>query len=213
VQGEFWMAGLVGSLGSSTTYDVRVGEQFFGDSLQASVERTRGRLTVGLNYVEQASTFGGGAINPQALLGFATNIAGIDLPNATQDVFISNRLSANATYTMTRSSVSFSVFNDDREFLSGTDDDAPNDDGGGAQLSWSWAASPDTRVTLSAVYQRFTIRRTQDVLKDLRTQLGWRRTIFEGAFVDARLIHNQRSSDVDLSFEENTIEVGFGYEF
>ncbi|MEO1574821.1 MAG: hypothetical protein AAFU65_07665, partial [Pseudomonadota bacterium] len=141
------------------------------------------------------------------------NVGGIDLPNATQDVFISNRLTLGFTYTLTRSSVSVSVFNDDREFLSGDDDTERDDSGGGAQLTWNWEVSPDTRLTLTGLYQRFTIRRTQDEPEDIRAQLTWRRTLFEGAFMDIRLIHNQRTSDVAFSFEENTAQIGFGYEF
>ena len=214
VQGSFWMAGVVGSLGTSTNYEVRVGEQFFGDSLLFNVERTRGRLSLNLSYVEQASTFGGGAINPQALLSLASNVGGIDLPNATQDVFVSNRLTVGVTYTQTRSSISLSVFNDDREFLSGEDDLERDDSGGGAQLTFNWEMSPDTRLTITGLYQQFTIRRTQDEPEDLRVQATWRRTLFEGAFTDIRLIHNQRQSNIpSQDFEENTVQIGFGYEF
>ncbi|MEO1575061.1 MAG: TIGR03016 family PEP-CTERM system-associated outer membrane protein, partial [Pseudomonadota bacterium] len=74
VQGSFWMAGVVGQVGTGTNYEVRVGEQFFGDSLLVNFDRTRGRLTLNLSYIEQASTFGGGSINPQALLALVTNV-------------------------------------------------------------------------------------------------------------------------------------------
>lgn len=214
IEGSFWMAGLSGSLGSATTYDARVGEQFFGNSVQLSISRQRNRLALDLSYVEQASTFGGGQINPAQLLGLVSGFGGTDLPNSTQDVFISNRLTFGLTYTLTRSALRISVFNDNREFLTGLDDDGQDDRGGGAQVSWNWELSADTQLSLLANYQRFLIRQTDDEPEDLRVEATWRRSIFDGAYMDFRYIRNERDSNNELlNFSENTFQLGVGYEF
>ncbi|MEM6640223.1 MAG: hypothetical protein AAF610_10000 [Pseudomonadota bacterium] len=219
VEGTFWMAGVRGKVGAATDYELRAGRQFFGNSIFASVERTRGRLTLSFSYQEQANTFGGGAISPQALIALTTDVRGIDLPNATQDVFISNLLSFGMAYTRPRSTLSFNIFNDNREFLSGQDALQQDDRGGGLQLSYSLELSPESRLRFSGTYQRFTIRRTQDEPEDIRVELGWRRSVLERAYMDLRFVHNQRQSITSTqitgsgNFDENTVELGFGYEF
>ncbi|MFK8017450.1 MAG: TIGR03016 family PEP-CTERM system-associated outer membrane protein [Gammaproteobacteria bacterium] len=213
VDGGFWLAGFDGSLGSSTTYEIRAGEQFFGDSYLVELERTRGRLALSLTYNEEATTFGSGQIDYQGLLGFLSDVGGIDLPGVSQDVFVTKRLNFGVSYTLPRSSWQLNVFNDDRQFISslaGTRDDRGN----GLSVSWNWEASPLNRFTFSANYQTFTIRTTGDEPEDLRVDLAWRRTLFARATADIRLSHFSRSSNFVLqTFDSNSVSVGIGYEF
>ena len=67
--GFFWLAGLSGSLDDATDYEVRVGEQFFGDSYLLQFNRTRGRLALNVSYNEQATTFGSSQLGGLGGLG------------------------------------------------------------------------------------------------------------------------------------------------
>lgn len=213
IDGAFWSAGLKGRLGANTSYEGRVGEQFFGDSYLFSLERTQGRLTFSVSYSEQASTFGGAQIDFQTILSLLTNVGGIDQPNTTQDVFVSKRLNLGMGYTLPKSSFQLTLFNDDRTFLSNLDGNR-EDSGGGARLTWNWQMSQTSTFILSANLRRFVIRNTGDEPKDFFVEARWRRDLFERAYMDLRLLHNQRQSDiVQFDFEENTVAVGIGYNF
>ena len=213
IDGAFWLAGFKGRLGANTSYEARVGEQFFGDSYLFSLERAQGRLTFSVSYSEQASTFGGAQIDFQTILSLLTNVGGIDQPNTTQDVFVSKRLNLGMGYTLPKSSFQLTVFNDDRTFLSNLDGNR-EDSGGGARLTWNWQLSQTSTFIFSANYRRFQIRNTGDEPKDLFVEARWRRDLFERAFMDLRLLHNQRQSDIEqFDFEENTVAFGVGYSF
>ncbi|MFK7886880.1 MAG: TIGR03016 family PEP-CTERM system-associated outer membrane protein [Gammaproteobacteria bacterium] len=215
IDGAFWLAGFKGQLGGNTRYEARVGEQFFGSSYLLSLDRTQGRLTFSVSYSEQASTFGGAQLDFQAILGLLPNIdaTGVDLPNTTQDVFISKRLNFGMGYTLPKSTFQLNVFSDDRTFLSSLDGDR-EDRGSGANLTWNWQMSQTSSFTLIGNFRSFVIRNTGDEPKDILFEARWRRDLFERAYMDLRVIHNQRQSNIEqFDFQENTVAVGVGYRF
>ena len=229
--GFFWLAGVSGSLDDATDYEVRVGEQFFGDSYLLEFNRTRGRLALNVSYNEQATTFGSsqlgglgglGALGGQqgtapqsydALLRQFADVGGIDLPDVSQDVFVSKRLNVGATYTMAKSSWQLNIFNDKREYVT-TLDGGLEDGGTGAALRWMWQASSRMNVALSANWQQFEIRNTGEEPDDIRLEASVRRNLLGNSYADLRLIHNERKgSDASRDFSENSVIVGAGYEF
>lgn len=212
VDGTFWLAGVLGQLNETTSYEVRAGEQFFGDSYLVDFQRTKGRLAINVVYNESATTFGTQQIDYEGLLDFFSDIGGVNLPNQTQDVFVSKRLSAGFIYTLPKSSWRLNVFNDQRDFITSLDGGA-DDSGGGATLGWDWQAGARSRLTLTASWQKIQIRATGEQPADIRLGLSWRQDVFRRAFFDVRLIYNQRESDDDLlNFEENSAIIGFGIE-
>ncbi len=210
--GTFWLAGVLGQLNETTSYEIRAGEQFFRDSYLVDFQRTKGRLAINVVYNESATTFGTQQIDYQGLLDFFSDVGGLNLPNQTQDVFVSKRLTAGFIYTLPKSSWRLNVFNDSRDFITSLDGSA-DDSGGGATLGWDWQASARGRLTLTANWQKIQLRATGEQPEDLRLGLSWRQEVSRRAYVDLRLIYNQRDSpDELLNFEESSAILGFGIE-
>lgn len=214
--GTFWLAGFRGSLSDTTTYEVRAGERFFGDSYLLRFDRTEGKLTVSVSYEEETATRGSSQFDYEDALSFLSNITGLTQPALTPDVYINKRFAVNGTYALPKSSLRLTLFDNDRDYLTAIAVPTGANSSTGIGLQWTWSASTRSRLSLSANWQQFDPRggtAGDAEPRDLRIGATWRRTIFERSYVSLRLSHNQReNATVNGDYDENIVSLGIGYD-
>ncbi|MFK8030972.1 MAG: TIGR03016 family PEP-CTERM system-associated outer membrane protein [Gammaproteobacteria bacterium] len=221
-EGSFWSVGFRGGLGNNFSYDLRVGEQFFGDSYSLEFTRTSRALETALVYSEQATTVGAQQLDVNsglAAFGLAgrlpdgLDITGLDLPRRDPELFIRKRLDLNNTLTSGKSVVQVGIFYEDRTFirtfLAGAQEDLL-----GGRVSWNWEFDNVTTISSSANYQRLNARDEISRPEDLRLSVQLRRNIFNDAYFQLVVWRNSRTApQTGLEFEENALEIGFGKRF
>ncbi len=211
--GTFWLAGLRGTIGEITNYEIRVGEQFFGDSFLLSFERQGRRVTTTISYDEETTSLSGQQIGYDDLLNYLNDIGGLELPAITPDVYVRKRLNLSVAYQLAKSSWELSVYDEDREFIttfSGTGGDASR----GVRARWSWRPNGLTDIGVRADWQKADLRDRVDKPEDIRIALSLRRSLFDNAYVALTLFHDQRVATIDTNeYEENGASLGIGYNF
>ncbi len=213
--GAFWLAGIRGTIGANTTYEARAGEQFFGDSYLLEFNRTARRLTTAISYTEEATSLGSRQLDYEYLLSFLDDIGGLDLPVNSDDTYVSKRLNVTLGYALAKSSWDFSVFLEDRDYLTTRDGDGREGDGSqGVRLGWNWTPGDRMNVGASMDWTESELRTDGREPRDFRATASVRRNLPDAGFLTLRLWHTQRrNSTTTDEYEENGASLGFGYEF
>lgn len=213
IDGSFWSAGVRGQYDDKTSFELRFGEQFFGDSFYASVERQLRRLSFQVQYNEAATTQGLRQLDYDNLLGFLSEITGLDITQEAPDIYVSKRFTANASLQFTRSSVSLTGYNEDREYLRTSS--AGNDDGIiGAIAAFEWRVDDRTKVDADVNFQKHDLRSRDQAPNDIRIQLRATRAVLDASELSLRVWRTRRSAArAGDEYTENGVSVGIRTNF
>jgi len=155
----FWDAGLEWS-NTRNKFSVLAGHRFFGRSFQLSWMHQASLLTTDLSYVEQPTSYN------QQLLGMSSGTGMTPpvnvrpaIPSLTEfQPYLSKRLSASALYTMPRSTLSVSVYDESLTYFvqNSREERVAN-----AGVSWLFNVGAFTTITPSIDWQRYQFRSGQ----------------------------------------------------
>ncbi|MEM7082321.1 MAG: TIGR03016 family PEP-CTERM system-associated outer membrane protein [Pseudomonadota bacterium] len=221
-EGTFWNVGFRGGFGDTVEFDLRVGEQFFGDSYGVQFTRSSRALTTSLNYSEEATTIGAQQLdfsNGLSLLNLAGNFAneievdGFELPTRDPELYIRRRLDFSNTLESGRSSIRAGIYYEDRSFIR-TELDGARENVRGASFEWSWELDGATSVATRATYQLLDSRDEVSRPEDLRISVQMRREILNQSYITASIGRNERNApQANQEYEELAIRIGFGRRF
>ncbi len=185
------------------------GHRFYGRSADLSWTHTAALLTTVVSYQEQPTSLGqqllgqgtGATLTPPTSiggLGGLGNLGGLgasgelgSIPSlAEQQIYLMKRASATATYTMPRSNLTLTLYNESRDyFLFGdTHEKVAN-----ADLAWLWHLGPYTTFTPSFGWQRYKFR-NGSINYTRFGQLNLIHQINPGNFASLKLINNSRDA-------------------
>ncbi len=220
-EGSFWNAGFRGGFGDNIQFDIRAGEQFFGDSYGVDFTRRAQALTTSIGYEEAATTIGAQQLdfsNARALLGLSGlndqfDINGFELPQRDPELYIRRRFNFNNTLTTGRSRWNLGVYYEDRSFIR-TASAGDRENVQGARLDWTWDYDNATVINAGANYQRLDSRDTVSKPQDFRFSLEARRELFSNSYVSVLYYRNSRNAPLATDeYQENAFRVGFGRRF
>ncbi len=222
-EGSFWNVGFRGGFGDNVQFDVRVGEQFFGDSYSVQFSRSSRALETTVSYTEEATTVGAQQLdfsNALALLGLAGvviddqfDISGFELPQRDPELYIRRRFDLTNTLTTGRSTFGSRLYYEDRSFIR-TSFAGARENVQGASLTWTWNYDSATTVTTSGTYQQLDSRDNVSRPQDYRINVQVRRNIFNNSYVQAMTWYNARIAPNFMDeYEEVAVRVGFGRRF
>ena len=144
---SLWSAGFQWEPSALQSLEARAGRRFYGTAYEANWRRRGSNGEFRLIYLEQPTTSSGllggfGGIGPGTQPG---NIGNLDTR-----VFVLKRLTASASYQLTRSFFDLQVYSDRREFQ---DEEGGTEESRGAVLSYSWDVLVRTRFGASAKWE------------------------------------------------------------
>lgn len=213
IRDSYWLAGVNGSFGRFTKYDLRAGERFFGDTYSASVSRDRGNLTGEIEYTEIATTVASAQLGYQNLFEDVSDVGGIELPFARATAYVRKRLTLTYAYKLTTGRLELSVFDEDREYLDpagGEDSDSVR----GAVLVGNWSAGPRTTFDVDFTWQAFVLRNSGETPEDTRLRVRARREFGAGSSVIFTVWRTERGATVPGNvFTENAASLGLLKQF
>jgi hypothetical protein len=198
---SFWYVGLEWQPSELQSLVLRVGDRFYGSAYDFLWTRrgSRGELTV--DYTEEPTTSSG-------VLGeddsFQPGFRPGGIPSLDTRVFLLKRLSARASYELSRSTLGFRLFHDERIYQDGSDDVERNS---GLGVTYDWQLGP--RMTLGGVAEwerrQFADEERDDDVVELTVSLTRMLTrTLSGIF---SLSHFNRSSDVEFDYDVNRVSL------
>lgn len=220
--GSYWDVGLRGSLSNTTTYDVRVGEQFFGDSYSVGLTRQSRDLTTQISYNERATTSGAQQLNFDNLLGglqrinpslLNTDISGLDLPQVNPELYVRKRLDAGATYSRSKSVWNLRGYYEDRSFIR-TLVGGEKENVLGASASWTWNFDQSTTIATRFNVRRLDARDGVSQPEEYRLGVSASRNILAASYVQFDIWTDHRAATGPRNeFKDNGASLGFGRRF
>lgn len=149
---KFWDAGFEWS-NTLDDFMTLIGHRFYGHSYQISWTHNAALLTTALSYTEQPTNYNQQVL-AQSLSGLAAAPLSISfLPSLQQRVpYLSKRLTGSLTYTMPKSTLDFTVYDELRTYfaLNSSQERVAN-----AQLSWRFNIGVFTTLTPTYGWQRY----------------------------------------------------------
>ncbi len=221
-EGTFWNVGFRGGVGNNIQFDVRVGEQFFGDSYSVQFTWSSRAIETTLSYTEEATTVGAQQLDYRNALGLLSlagefndqsDISGFDLPQSDPELYIRRRVDWNNSLTTGKSTWNGRIYYEDRSFIR-TSLDGTRENVQGARFSWTWDYDRATTVTTSGVYQRLDSRDGVSLPQDYSVNVRVRREILNNSYIQVTTSYNTRSAPRAMDeYEEIALGVGFGRKF
>lgn len=155
----FWEAGFEWSI-TRNKFRVMAGHRFFGRSFQLSWMHQASLLTTDLTYVEQPTSYNQQLLGMNSETGAPLPInVGPAIPSLTElQPYLSKRLSASAVYTMPRSALRVSVYDESRTYFvqNSREERVAN-----AGVSWLFNVGAFTTITPSIDWLRYQFRSGQ----------------------------------------------------
>lgn len=204
---SFWLVGMEWSPDELQSLSLSVGERYYGTSYAASYSRRGSRGSFDLSYTEDPTTAGiqlgdDGIFQPGARPGGA----------ATLDtrVYLSKRLSAGASYELTRSTINARVYSDRRSYEDGSGE---SEDVTGATLGFDWQAAPRTTVGVSVDLEQRDFGSTLGHDDYLDFSLRIAREITRTLSGALRVGHFKRDSDAREEYSANLVTLSLEARF
>lgn len=199
--GSYWSVGTGFSPSVRTSINASVGKRFFGDTYSFSLNHSARRWNVTASRSQTITT------TRQRQLGEIFLICPPEIPNCTpaeaiafgvdigvrDGTYIQKSLVGAATYTLAKSSWTFSVFDEERTFRDGSGGD---DQSSGTTVGWNWRFGPRTSVHASSGWTRYKFSTGASTEVDrwfLRT--GVDRDLAPDLTGSLNYTHQKRSSD------------------
>lgn len=158
--GSYWNVGTAFSPSARTSLNASIGKRFFGDTYSFSLSHSGRRWNANVSRSETITT------TRQLQLGDIFLICPPEIPSCTPEeaiafgvdigvrdgTYIQNSLTGSVTYTLAKSSWTFSVFDEERTFRDGS---GGNDQSTGATVGWNWRFGPRTSVHAGTGWTRY----------------------------------------------------------
>src|SRR5690606_17009289 len=112
LEDNFWEAGFAKQAGERFSAEVAMGERTFGSSRRASLTMALPRGQTQLSYIQQPATLGR---DPVSALLLAAGLNDFLSTPGRLERYVSNRLQWLLTYELSRSNVTFRVYDEERE--------------------------------------------------------------------------------------------------
>ena len=148
LEDSYWEVGLATSASSNVSVELAAGERSYGSSERVSIDASWSRIRTTLQYAERPSTQGYDYYRDLLEGGLPLDL--LDRPGATER-YISKSFSWNLDYTLQRTTLALSVFDEDREQRTSSDGTPLEDEAQTyVDLSASWRAGARTELRISA---------------------------------------------------------------
>jgi hypothetical protein len=205
-----WDIGVVHDSGGRGYFELRVGERFFGNTVQLTLQRSLRRMNLRLVYSEDPTTYAFESrysnsfdFNPSANLQF------VPLERFVDEFFVRKNLDGELSISGVRSDFTVGVFADEREFQSSPVVDRVV--GGRASGIWRFGSSSRLSFTVEVGREEF-----EGIDNGDRTlvQLGYGRTLGPRVDFDVTAGRAQRKGvPANLQFEENSVLASLWFRF
>ena len=198
----FWYVGLEWQPSELQTLEVRVGDRFYGNAYELRWNRRGSRGELNVDYTEEPTT-SGGVLGDDDL--FQPDLGPGGLPQLDTRVFLNKRLSASASYELTRSKLVARVFSAEREYQDDGGDTERNH-GIGLTYDWRLSARMQARVLTQWEQRQFAGVEREDDLAELTLSLSREITRTLSAVLSAS--HFSRDSDAaEFDYDVNRVSL------
>jgi hypothetical protein len=205
--GSFWEVGVLWQPGRRNELEARYGERFFGRT-GSFRWRFQGRiLSTSFTYSENYTTAGQVQLTLPVTPGGGVTTDPAQFRN---QVYFSQRFDAGLTFTLRKTELVFSAFNDHQEFQVSLDKNEIS----GIGASWVWQFAPRTSSRVDLRYQRskFTTEEQEDELSEAIFLL--QRQIGRTASASLGIAYNSQSSTVpENEYRQNLVNLQFAKRF
>jgi hypothetical protein len=198
---SFWYVGLEWQPSELQSLEARVGDRYYGTAYELHWSRRGSRGELAVDYTEEPTTSSG-------VLGdddvFQPGFRPGGIPRLDTRVFLLKRLSARASYQLSRSTLGFRLFNDERIYQDGSDEVERNN---GLGVTYDWQLGP--RMVLGGVAEwerrEFADVERDDELVELTVSLT--RSLTRTLAGILSVSHFSRSSDVEFDYDVNRVSL------
>jgi len=201
-----WFVGFEWEPSDLQSLEVRGGDRFYGTAWEASWRRRGSKGELMVDYTEDPTTSSGVLGDDDLFLpGFPT----IDIGSLDSRVFLQKRLSGQASYEFTRSTILARIYSDRREYL---DSLSGQEDGVGGTLSFTWDAAARTSVATSVTLEKrkFEANRKDDFAE---FDIGVTRQINRVLSAELSYRHFLRNSNSEPDYNANLISLFVVFNF
>lgn len=158
--GSYWNVGIGFAPSTRTSLNATYGKRFFGDTYSFSVTHQARKWNIDVSRSETITT------TRQQQLGDIFLICPPEIPNCTPEeaiafgvdigvregTYIQGSLTGSITYTLPKSALTLSMFDQERTFQDGS---GANDETSGTTLGWNWRLGPRTNFNASTGWTRY----------------------------------------------------------
>ncbi|MGI9305363.1 MAG: TIGR03016 family PEP-CTERM system-associated outer membrane protein [Gammaproteobacteria bacterium] len=148
--GTFWEAGLRIRPTARDTFELAVGDRFFGDTRRALWAHTGKTFTVNVTFAEEVDSAARRQLDPLQPIDETNDLPVTVGARLTREVFVSRLLSAEASKKFSRSEFTINLFGEEREFQQTLNDETLY----GVFSSWVWQLGPRTELLAGLEWQR-----------------------------------------------------------
>ncbi len=200
--GTLWEAGVRWQPQARDLLELRVGERFFGRTINFAWEHQGARTTTEVHYTENISNVAETLLDNTIVIDEVPEDLPINGLGLTSQVFVRERLDGKATFNLSRSAISLHVYSEQRDFEFGDQ----NDEVYGVTAGWQYRYTSRTSIHLSLTGQHneFSADAREDDLA--RVRLGLRNRLSPSLQLNLDTSYTRRESDLsEQEYEENAV--------